>query len=85
MNDVPFATAKIDGHTDSVGSDAYNLALSDRRAKSVFDYLTSRGVDPSRLKSQGFGEANPIASNDTAEGRQQNRRVMLNRTDSCPN
>jgi outer membrane protein OmpA-like peptidoglycan-associated protein len=42
-------------------------------------------VDPSRLKSQGFGEANPIASNDTAEGRQQNRRVMLNRTDSCPN
>ena len=85
MNDVPFATAKIDGHTDSVGTEAYNLALSDRRAKAVFDYLTSRGVDPSRLKSQGFGEANPIASNDTAEGRQQNRRVMLNRTDSCPN
>ncbi len=85
MNDVPFATAKIDGHTDSVGTEAYNLALSDRRAKAVFDYLSSRGVDPSRLKSQGFGEANPIASNDTAEGRQQNRRVMLNRTDSCPN
>jgi len=85
MNDVPFATAKIDGHTDSVGSDAYNLALSDRRAKAVFDYLSSRGVDPSRLKSQGFGESNPIAPNDTAEGRQLNRRVMLNRTDSCPN
>jgi OOP family OmpA-OmpF porin len=85
MNDVPFATAKIDGHTDSVGSEEYNLALSDRRAKAVFDYLSSRGVDPSRLKSQGFGESNPIAPNDTAEGRQLNRRVMLNRTDSCPN
>jgi len=47
------------GHTDSVGSDAYNLALSDRRAKSVFDYLSSRGVDPSRLKSIGYGEAKP--------------------------
>jgi len=85
MNDVSIATVLVEGHTDSVGSEPYNLALSDRRAKAVFDYLTSRGVDPSRLKSQGFGEANPIASNDTAEGRQQNRRVMLNRTDSCPN
>ena len=82
MNDVPFATAKIDGYTDSVGSDAYNLKLSDRRAKSVFDYLTSRGVDPARLKSQGFGEADPIASNDTEDGRAQNRRVMLIRTDT---
>ncbi len=82
MNDVPFATAEIDGYTDSVGSDAYNVKLSDRRAKSVFDYLTSRGVDPSRLKSMGYGEANPIADNKTAEGRQQNRRVMLIRTDS---
>jgi len=75
-------TAKIDGYTDSVGTDAYNLKLSDRRAKAVFDYLTSRGVDPARLKSQGFGEADPIASNETDEGRQQNRRVMLIRTDS---
>ena len=82
MNDVPFATAKIEGYTDSVGTDAYNLKLSDRRAKSVFDYLTSRGVDPARLKSKGFGEADPIASNETDEGRQQNRRVMLIRTDS---
>jgi outer membrane protein OmpA-like peptidoglycan-associated protein len=82
MNDVPFATARIEGHTDSVGSDAYNLKLSDRRAKSVFDYLTSRGVDPARLTSVGYGEANPIAPNDTAEGRQLNRRVMLIRTDT---
>jgi OOP family OmpA-OmpF porin len=82
MNDVPFATAKIDGYTDSTGPAAYNLKLSDRRAKAVFDYLTSRGVDPARLKSQGFGEADPIASNDTEEGRAQNRRVMLIRTDT---
>jgi outer membrane protein W/outer membrane protein OmpA-like peptidoglycan-associated protein len=82
MGDVPFATALIEGHTDSVGSDAYNLKLSDRRAKSVFDYLTSRGVDPARLSSIGKGESAPIADNATEEGRQQNRRVMLIRTDS---
>jgi len=82
MGDVPFATALVEGHTDSVGSDAYNMKLSDRRAKSVFDYLTSRGVDPSRLSSVGKGETMPIADNSTAEGRQQNRRVMLIRTDT---
>jgi OOP family OmpA-OmpF porin len=82
MNDVPFATALIEGHTDSVGADAYNLALSDRRAKSVFDYLTSRGVDPARLKSIGKGESEPIAENTTEEGRQENRRVLLIRTDT---
>jgi outer membrane protein W len=82
MNDVPFAAALIEGHTDSVGSDAYNLKLSDRRAKSVYDYLTSRGVDPARLSSIGHGEAKPIADNATDEGRQLNRRVMLIRTDS---
>jgi OOP family OmpA-OmpF porin len=85
MNDVPFATALIEGHTDSIGTEAYNLALSDRRAKAVFDYLTSRGVNPDRLKSKGFGESQPVAPNDTAEGRQLNRRVMLTRTDPCPN
>jgi len=82
MNDVPFATALIEGHTDSVGADAYNLALSDRRAKSVFDYLTSRGVDPARLKSVGKGETEPVADNASDEGRQQNRRVLLIRTDT---
>ena len=82
MNDVPFATALVEGHTDSVGTEAYNQALSDRRAKAVFDYLSSRGVDPARLKSIGHGELKPIADNATAEGRQQNRRVMLIRTDS---
>jgi outer membrane protein len=82
MGDVPFAKAMVEGHTDSVGSEAYNLALSDRRAKAVFDYLSSRGVDPARLSSVGKGESAPIADNSTAEGRQQNRRVMLIRTDS---
>jgi len=82
MNDVPFATALIEGHTDSVGSAAYNLKLSDRRAKAVYDYLTSRGVDPARLSSIGKGLTAPIADNATAEGRQLNRRVMLIRTDS---
>jgi len=82
MGDVPFAKAMIEGHTDSKGSDAYNLKLSDRRAKSVFDYLTSRGVDPARLSSVGKGESAPIADNATEEGRQENRRVMLIRTDS---
>jgi outer membrane protein W/outer membrane protein OmpA-like peptidoglycan-associated protein len=82
MNNVPFATALIEGHTDSVGADAYNLALSDRRAKSVFDYLTSRGVDPARVKSVGKGETEPVADNSTEEGRQENRRVLLIRTDT---
>ena len=82
MGDVPFAKAMVEGHTDSKGSDEYNQKLSDRRAKAVFDYLTSRGVDPSRLSSVGKGESAPIADNATDEGRQQNRRVMLIRTDS---
>jgi len=82
MGDVPFATALIEGHTDSVGTDAYNQSLSDRRAKAVFDYLSSRGVDPARLKSMGKGESEPIADNKTAEGRQENRRVLMIRTDS---
>jgi outer membrane protein OmpA-like peptidoglycan-associated protein len=72
----------VEGHTDSVGTEEYNLALSDRRAKAVFDYLSSRGVDPARVSSVGKGESAPIADNTTAEGRQLNRRVMLIRTDS---
>jgi outer membrane protein W len=82
MVDVPFATALVEGHTDSVGTEEYNQGLSDRRAKAVFDYLSSRGVDPARLSSIGHGELKPIADNATAEGRQLNRRVMLIRTDS---
>ena len=82
MGDVPFAKTMIEGHTDSVGADDYNMKLSDRRAKAVFDYLSSRGVDPARMSSVGKGETAPIADNKTDEGRQENRRVMLIRTDS---
>ncbi|MCE5273681.1 MAG: OmpA family protein [Syntrophaceae bacterium] len=65
------------GHTDSVGSDEYNQALSERRAASVGQYLVSNGIDQRRLSTQGFGKTRPIASNDTPEGRQQNRRVEI--------
>lgn len=82
MNQLSVATALIEGHTDSIGSDAYNLGLSERRAKSVYDYLVSRGISPGRLQALGQGEAHPIADNGTDMGRQQNRRVMLIRTDS---
>ncbi|WP_294262428.1 OmpA family protein [uncultured Sphingomonas sp.] len=65
------------GHTDSVGSDAYNQTLSERRAGAVASYLTSRGVQSARLATRGFGESEPIASNETEEGRAQNRRVEI--------
>ena len=65
------------GHTDSTGSDAYNQTLSERRARSVADYLTSNGVNSARIATRGFGETQPIASNDTEEGRAENRRVEI--------
>ena len=65
----------IVGHTDSVGSDAYNQDLSERRAAAVRDYLVSQGIDAAKISASGKGESSPIATNDTAEGRQQNRRV----------
>ena len=74
----PNVRVEVDGHTDSIGTDAYNQKLSDRRAKGVYDYLTSHGIDASRLDGpKGFGESQPIDTNDTAEGRQRNRRVEL--------
>ena len=68
----------VGGHTDSVGADAYNQGLSERRAAAVKDYLVGKGIDSSRLSTTGYGESNPIASNDTADGRALNRRVELN-------
>lgn len=65
------------GHTDSTGSDAYNQDLSERRARSVADYLASRGVRPERLGTRGYGESQPVASNATEEGRAENRRVEI--------
>ncbi len=65
------------GHTDSTGSDAYNQTLSERRATSVADYLSSHGVQAARIGTRGYGETQPIASNDTEDGRAANRRVEV--------
>jgi OOP family OmpA-OmpF porin len=65
------------GHTDSIGTEKYNLGLSQRRAASVKAYLVSKGIDPNRVYTEGKGEANPIATNKTAAGRAQNRRVEI--------
>jgi len=73
----PSRTVAIEGHTDSVGGDDYNLGLSQRRADSVRTHLVSRGVDAARITSMGAGESSPVAGNDTAAGRQQNRRVEV--------
>jgi OOP family OmpA-OmpF porin len=66
---------EIAGHTDSKGSDTYNLNLSQGRSQSVVDYLISQGIDANRLQAKGYGESKPIDSNDTEEGRANNRRV----------
>jgi outer membrane protein OmpA-like peptidoglycan-associated protein len=67
----------VEGHTDSRGTDQYNQGLSIRRAQAVADYLTARGIARSRLQVDGYGESRPVASNDTDDGRAQNRRVEL--------
>ncbi len=67
----------IEGHTDSVGTDEYNQGLSERRAESVRSYMAGCGLSSLTLTSKGFGEIQPIESNDTAEGRQRNRRVEI--------
>jgi OOP family OmpA-OmpF porin len=71
----PALRVEIAGYTDSVGSAAYNLALSKKRAAAVKNYLIGKGVPASNLVSQGYGKGSPIASNDTEEGRAENRRV----------
>ena len=70
-------TMQIEGHTDSVGGDAFNVRLSEQRADSVRDFLAEQGVSPSSITAQGFGKAEPVATNDTPEGRQRNRRVEI--------
>ena len=75
MKDYPDLNVVIEGHTDSVGTAAYNKKLSQRRAEAVKEYMVGNGIDANRLKAQSFGEDKPIASNKTKEGRQQNRRV----------
>jgi outer membrane protein OmpA-like peptidoglycan-associated protein len=68
---------QIAGHTDDTGPEAYNQQLSERRARAVADYLIGRGVASTRISTIGYGETRPVASNATAEGRQQNRRVEI--------
>lgn len=75
MQERPQIRIAIMGHTDNVGTDQYNTNLSDARAKAVAEYLRSKSIDAARFTAKGFGESKPIATNDTEEGRQQNRRV----------
>jgi outer membrane protein OmpA-like peptidoglycan-associated protein len=77
LQNANVVSVKVVGHTDSQGSDAYNQKLSERRASSVAAYLLSRGLAPNKLTSEGRGESQPVADNDTEEGRAQNRRVEL--------
>ena len=77
MNENKDKKAALAGFTDSVGTEAYNLKLSDRRWMSVRDYVVKKGVEGGRVSGQGFGETKPIADNKTAEGRSKNRRVEI--------
>lgn len=78
MIEYPESKYKIEGHTDSQGKASYNLDLSNRRAKSVEKYLLGKNIASDRLSSKGYGETQPIETNETAEGRQMNRRVEIN-------
>ena len=73
----PSLHLSVEGHTDSVGTDEYNQKLSERRADAVRDYLTSNGINAGNVQAIGLGKADPVASNDTGAGRQQNRRVEM--------
>jgi len=76
----PQLEIEIAGHTDNVGTAESNMTLSLNRAKSVRNYLISKGIDANRVSIQGYGDTQPIASNDSAEGRQKNRRTVVNIT-----
>jgi OOP family OmpA-OmpF porin len=77
MNENKDKKVSLSGHTDNVGSEAYNQKLSERRVSSVQDYVVKKGVEASRVSGQGFGESKPIADNKTREGRAKNRRVEI--------
>jgi outer membrane protein OmpA-like peptidoglycan-associated protein len=77
LKEYPDTDIEVQGHTDSRGSDEYNMGLSERRATAVSRYLRSKGVADSRLTTKGYGESAPVSSNDTDDGRAQNRRVTF--------
>ena len=75
LQENPAIEIEMSAHTDSKGSDEYNFTLSDQRARSVREYILSKGIRASRIQSKGYGETKPVAANDTDENRQLNRRV----------
>ena len=75
LNENSKLRVEISSHTDNKGSEKYNLELSEKRSKAVVDYLVAHGIDASRLESKGYGFSEPIASNTSEDGRQQNRRT----------
>ena len=77
MQENKTSKVALSGHTDNVGSDAYNQKLSERRVTAVREYVVKKGVDAGRISGQGFGESKPIADNKTREGRSKNRRVEI--------
>lgn len=77
LKENPSLKIEVQGHTDSVGNDTFNLGLSQKRAEAVRDYLREQGLQPERMRAKGYGETKPIASNDTAAGRSRNRRVSF--------
>ena len=77
LKENPTVKVEIQGHTDNIGRDDDNLLLSENRAKSVYDYVVSQGIPANRLRYKGYGESNPIADNNTAEGRAKNRRTVF--------
>jgi len=85
MNKYPDRKIVVEGHTDSRGSAEYNMLLSKRRADSVKNALVEKGIDESRIMTRGYGETHPAASNKTAAGRQQNRRVEVIILDQAAN
>ncbi|MFQ5766724.1 MAG: OmpA family protein [Acidobacteriota bacterium] len=77
LAEYPKTAVVVQGHTDSTGSEEHNQFLSERRARSVVNYLIGRGINPGRMLAVGYGESQPVASNQTAAGRRQNRRVNI--------
>ncbi|MEJ2033265.1 MAG: OmpA family protein [Deltaproteobacteria bacterium] len=77
LREYPQTVIRVEGHTDSAGSDSYNMDLSLRRARAVKNALVQRGIDANRIQEVGLGESQPVATNDTKAGRQKNRRVEI--------